>query len=236
MRVPLGGLVIAADETGAAITRVELQLDTCIHWLEIALEHLASARSAHNALATSKSDDVGALLDSEFKASVQAAVASATFFEALYAATLDRLPTKPKAQNPAKRRQSRHIRVAEQLRMAFGLRKHGTASLRSALKVIYTARDEAVHPSAQFSDPVLHGQLQIGVERRFVMFDYDGALQLVRAALAFSKILPSRDLRGRPKAMQDFGAYLLEVCGPLYKAWEETYGALLDATPDEHLA
>jgi hypothetical protein len=63
------------------------------------------------------------------------------------------------------------------------------------------------------------------------MFSYGSALQLVRAALAFSKILPSRDMSRRPKAMQDFAAYLLEICGPLYAAWEKTYGTLLDEAP-----
>jgi len=216
------------------VARVELQLDTCVHWLEIALEHLAVARSARNALVEAKGtgNDVGALLDHEFKSSVQATVAAATFFEALYAATVDRLPTKPKAHIPGKRqRQSRYIRVAEQLRMSFGLRKQGTANLRSVLSQIYRFRDEAVHPSATFGEPVLHPQLQVGVERRFVMFGYDSALQLVRAALAFSKILPSRDMSRKPKAMQELGAYLLQVCAPLYMAWEETYGALLDEAP-----
>lgn len=235
MRIPAGGLVVATDEPGVKITRVELQLDTCVHWLEIALEHLAAARSAHTALVAAKAtvNDVGALLDREFKCSVQAAVAAATFFEALYAATLDRHPTKPKPHIPNKRqRQSRYSRVAEQLRMSFGLKKHGTANLRSVLSQIYRFRDEAVHPSATFGEPVLHPQLQVGVERRFVMFGYEGALQLVRAALAFSKILPSRDMSRQPKAMQKFGAYLLQVCEPLYSAWEETYGALLDVAPD----
>jgi hypothetical protein len=230
IRIPPGGLVIADDEPRMTITRVELQLDTCIHWLEIALEHLAAAKSAHDALVAAKGsgNDFGALLDREFKSSVQAAVAAATFFEALYAATLDRLPTKPKAHIPGNRRQSRYSRVTEQLRMSFGLRKHGTANLRSVLRQIYSFRDEAVHPSAKFEQPLLHPQLQVGVERRFVMFNYNGALQLVRAALAFSKILPSRDMSRRSKAMQDLGAYLLQVCAPLYTAWEETYGALLD--------
>ncbi len=190
MRIPPGGMVIEGSR--AEITRVELQLNSCAHWLEIALEHLAAAKSAHDALVAAKGsgNDFGALLDREFKSSLQAAVAAATFFEALYAATLDRLPTKPKAHIPGKRRQSRYSRVTEQLRMSFGLRKHGTANLRLVLRQIYSFRDEAVHPSAKFEQPVLHPQLQVGVERRFVMFNYDGALQLVRAALAFSKILP----------------------------------------------
>jgi hypothetical protein len=239
MRIPPGGLVISLDKPGMQVTRVELQLDTCVHWLEIALEHLAAARMAHNALSKpdTTQNELGTLLDREFKSSVQAAMAAATFFEALYAATLDRNPTKPMPHVPGKRRPSpRYARVTEQLRRSFGLRKQGTANLRSVLAVVYEFRDEAVHPSATFSEPVLHPQLHVGVERRFVKFGYDSARQLVRAALAFSKILPSRDMRRRPKSMQELGGYLLQVCAPLYRTWKETYGALLDDEPSQRAA
>ena len=168
------------------------------------------------------------MLDREFKSSMQAAVAAATFFEALYAATLDRMPTKPKPYVPGQRASSRYSRVTEQLRMSFGLRKQGTDNLRSVLRVIYSVRDEAIHPSAKFAEPLLHPQLQVGVERRFVTFGYDTAFQMVRGALAFSKILPSRDMSKKPKPMQELGKYLLEVCAPLYIIWRDTYGALLD--------
>jgi hypothetical protein len=232
MRIPPGGLVIG--ESSAEIRRIELQLDSCVHWLEIALEHLAAAKSAHNAIAEAAANatDFSGLLDREFKSSVQAAVAAATFFEALYAATLDRVPKLPTPSTTGKRRRApRYARIAEQLRVSFGLKKNGTASLRRVLRHIYEFRDEAVHPAAAFGEPVLHPQLQVGVERRFAMFEYENVLQIVRAALAFSKILPSRDMSQRPQAMQELGAYLLEVCDPLYVAWEENYGALLDEAP-----
>jgi hypothetical protein len=234
MRIPVGGLVIRTngDAPGMEITRVELQLDTCVHWLEIARENLTAARSAHQALLEAKANggaDLGELLDREFKASVQASVAAATFFEALHAAALERAPTRPTPPDPNRRqRQSRYVHVSEQLRRCFGLQKQGTANLRSVLREIYRFRDEAVHPSTAFGEPVLHPQLQVGVERRFVMFSFASARELVRAALAFSKILASRDLTRRPKAVQEFAAYLLTVCTPLYIEWEQSYGALCD--------
>jgi hypothetical protein len=93
---------------------------------------------------------------------------------------------------------------------------------------VYRFRDEAVHPSATFSEPVMHPELGVGVERRFVMFGYESARQLVRAALAFSKILTIRDLTRRSKPIQDFAAYLRTVCEPLYPHWEKEFGQLLD--------
>jgi hypothetical protein len=231
MRIPPGGLVLDL-RAGMRIETVELQLDTCIHWLEIALEHLASAVAANQELVAARpgNAELGAVLDREFKASVQAAVAAATFFEALHAATMDRCP--PPVLRPSvapKKRPTRYATVAEQLRRSFGLRKQGTANLRSVLVEVYRFRDQAVHPTAAFTAPVLHPQLNVGVEHRFVMFCASSAQQLVRAALAFSKILPSRDLSKRPKEIQEFGAYLLNVCEPLYIKWEQLYGPLLDA-------
>ena len=75
----------------------------------------------------------------------------------------------------------------------------------------------------------MHPELGVGVERRFLMFGYGSARQLVRAALAFSKILASRDLTRRPKPIQEFAAYLLAVCEPLYPLWEKEFGQLLDS-------
>lgn len=234
LRIPTGGLLITTAQDNAPtmeVKAVELQLDTCVHWLEIALEHLANAKSAHEALcaAPASSPDLGSLLDREFKASVQAAFSAATFFEALYAATVERNPPKhPVTPRNPEKRPTRYAVVTEQLRRSFGLKKQGTAHLRSVLREVYRFRDQAVHPSATFSEPVLHPDLHVGVERRFVMFCASNVQQLVRAALAFSKMLSSRDLTRQPKDIQDLASYLLEVCSSLYIQWERTYGPLFD--------
>jgi len=232
-RIPVGGLVIGMGPDGrpTGSATLELQLDTCIHWLEIAVEHLSRAKEIRDELLRQQASGTTNFiaLDREFKACVQASVAAATFFEALYAAVLERVPTKPSVKG-AKRdqRPARYAVVTEALRQAFGLRKQGTANLRGVLKEVYRFRDEAVHPSAKFSEPIAHPELGVGVERRFVMFSFDSARQLVRAALAFSKILASRDLSSRPKPIQDFAAYLLTVCEPLYVSWEPSFGPLFD--------
>lgn len=170
LRIPPGGLVIHTGSDGGPrmeVAAVELQLDTCIHWLEIAIEHVAAAKIAHDALQPPhpKEANVAQLLDREFKSAVQAAVAAATFFEALYAATVEREPTKPAAFiGRVRKKAARYAQVTEQLRRSFGLRKQGTANLRSVLSEVYRFRAEAVHPSAAFSRPVLHPQLNVGVE------------------------------------------------------------------------
>lgn len=236
LRFPPGGLIVhTRGDMRLEVAKLELQLDTCVHWLEIAIDSLDRAQAAHQlsthsvSTTPSGSDDP---MDREFKASLEATIASATFFEALHAAVLERLP---KAMIPTTarkaRRSPRYARVTEVLRRGFGLRKQGTANLRSVLKEIYRFRDQAVHPTAAFSEPILHPQLLVGVERRFVMFSFASARQLVRAALAFSKILPSRDLSKQPKDIQEFAQYLVAVCDPLYARWQSVYGELLDTLP-----
>ncbi len=160
---------------------------------------------------------------------MQAAVAAATFFEALYAATREYVRPPPRrARSEPCKRTARYKQVAEQLRRAFGLRKHGSANLRQVLGEVYRFRDAAVHPSAGFTAPVSHPTLGVLVEPRFVMFGFESARLLVRAALAFCKILPSRDMRRCCKGMQELGQSLLQLGEPLYAKWEQEHGPLLD--------
>ena len=235
LRIPAGGVVIQSIDGGAPtmeVRAVELQLDVCVHWLEIAFDQLLAAEQAHCATIESARTRLDGQydMDREFKCSLQAIVAAATFFEAVYAAVKERDPVKQSAPKGSERRRiARFAIVTEQLRRSFGLRKRGTANLRGVLREVYRFRDEAVHPSARFTQPVQHPDLPFGVERRFVMFSASSARQIVRAAIAFSKILPSRDLSRRPKGVQEFGGYLLQTSAPLHDAWEEKFGPLLDA-------
>jgi hypothetical protein len=215
--------------------QLELQLDTSIHWLEIAMEHLLEASRLHKNLLSSKANESinSSELDQEFKSCVQATVAAATFFEALYTAVLERLPSKPMVKGSNRnQRPARYAIVTEALRQAFGLKKQGTSNLRAVLKEIYRFRDEAVHPSSKFSAPVHRAEFGVWVERRFVMFSYGNARQIVRAALAFSKMLTSRDLSRRPKDIQAFSSYLANVCDPLCQQWEHSFGPLFEQLQD----
>ncbi len=62
------------------------------------------------------------------------------------------------------------------------------------------------------------------------MFSYPNAHLLVRAALAYCKILPTIGTKNGPKEVQEFAQYLLTAGQPCFLLWEQTYGPLLDAT------
>lgn len=234
LRIPAGGLMMRIGEDGtlsAELTTLHVQLNTCTDWLEIAVDHLNAAGAAHDELiATQRAGrDFGELLRREFKSGMQAVVAAATFFEALHAATRERLPSSRNAPcATGKQQAARSAYVTEQLKRAFSLKTHGTKNLRSVLTEIYRFRDKAVHPSAEFEPPEIHPDIGIAVERRFIMFGYSNARLLVRAALAYCKILPSRDISKLPKEIRELARYLLTTGEPLFQAWEAQYGPLLD--------
>ena len=80
------------------------------------------------------------------------------------------------------KRTSRYSQVTEVLRRAFHLKPKGTAALRQNLKEIYSLRDLAVHPSGKIEAPILHPELDAGVEWRFAYFRAHNAELVVNAA------------------------------------------------------
>ena len=234
IRIPVGGLTIGFDERGqfgAQLKEVHLQLNTCTDWLEIALDHLHTAHSSHAELLKQHAGngDLASSMQQEFKSSMQACVASATFFEALYALARDCMPPRrlaPKSKGRAPSSRADH--VTEQLKRSFGLRQKGTSNLRSVLVEIYRFRDEAVHPAASFGPPARHPALGLVVERRFAMYTASNAHLLVRAALAYCEILPTVAGKQGPKEGRNLCNYLLNSGSPLFAAWRAQYGKLRD--------
>jgi hypothetical protein len=234
LRIPSGGLVLSVSEEGrlsAELKELHLKQDTCVDWLEVALGHLREAERSHHGLMTAqdRGEGVADFMRREFLAAMQACVAAATFFEALYAATRECLPQSRNAPRPGgRRRRARSANVAEQLRRAFGLKTKGAASLREALSEVYRFRDEAVHPPAAFGPPAVHPDLGTLVERRYAMFTSANACQAVRRALAFCEILPLIAQTQGPKEIQPLAHYLLESAAPLFTSWRRAYGILRD--------
>ncbi|WP_458232259.1 hypothetical protein [Roseateles sp. P5_E8] len=229
----LVGLRIEVDDNGELnlkIPALNLRLDTSVHWLEIAMDHLAAAKAADAALVTAHSEGKGlGDLQPTFKASMQAIVASATFFEAIYAAARDRMPAGRQAPLSADGSGARRSRqVTEQLKRAFGLKPEKVTQLAGLLTDLYRLRDEAVHPSSSFSPSVVHPQFGVLVERRFATYTYPHALFSVRVACAYCKVLAIIGKKDGPKEVHELAQCMLDAGEPLFQAWEESYGPLLD--------
>jgi hypothetical protein len=233
LRIPSGGLKfgLQGGEPSFEVTEIEVQLNTSTEWLDIAFEHLHEAHKSHSLLlaAYEGNQDISTPLHSEFRSAMQACVAAATFFEALYAVARNTLPAERNApRTPGPRGSSRFAQVAEQLKRSFGLKQAGARNLRSVLSEVYRFRDEAVHPSAAFGAPVLHGDLGIAVEPRFAMYTAANAQHIVRGALAYCEILPMIAQKQGPRETEDLAKYLLASGEPLFKAWRSAYGDLRD--------
>jgi hypothetical protein len=187
--VPAGGLTLGMDDHGNVTGNLTLHVrfDVCPTWSELALRHLEDAkakRAAREAAwAGSNEEHKAATLEREFEASMQAIMAATIAIDAFYAIiqTHVQLPTSLINQWRTKRT-SRYSQVTEVLRRAFQLKPKGTAALRQNLKEIYRLRDLAVHPSGKIEAPILHPEINVGVEWRFAYFRAHNAELVVNAA------------------------------------------------------
>jgi hypothetical protein len=187
--IPAGGLSFSLGPDGkrASSLALHVHFDVCPTWCKLAMGHLASAREFRTervaAWAGADEDEKGRTLEREFEASMQATMAAAIALDALYSVikTHVHLPSSMMEQWRIKRT-SRYSQLTEVLRRGFHLKAKGTQTLRKLLKDIYRFRDLAVHPSGKIEAPLLHPDLQVGVEWRFAYFQAANAEALVNAA------------------------------------------------------
>lgn len=124
-------------------------------------------------------------LEAEFESSMQAIMAAAIAWDAVYSVLRQHVEIPPAmVERWRKGRTARYSQVAEVVQRAFALNAEGAAALRANLKEIYRYRDLAVHPSGKLRAALLHPELNVGVEWRFVYFRASNAELAVSAAAA----------------------------------------------------
>lgn len=168
---------------------LHVRFDVCPTWIQIAKRHLDAALIAKaNRDAIWKGTDEAAKADAlevEFEASMQAIMAAAISWDAFYAVLREHVTIPPSTLEKWRNgRTARYTQVAEVTRQAFGLTQKGASMLRGNLKQIYRYRDLAVHPSGKIEAPLLHPELNLGMEWRFVYFRAHNAELAVMAAAA----------------------------------------------------
>lgn len=203
--IPPGGLTLRIDKnrrTTGTLTP-HLHFDVTTTWLELAVRHLAEARQQQTAraIAWSQNGDPDAkakTLEAEFEASMQAIMAAAIALDAFYAVIQENVALPNSLfDNWRKNRTARYKQVSEVMRVAFSVNSNDAArSLCRDVEQIYKLRDRAVHPSGKLSAPVLHPELQVWVEWRFVSFRYQSAAAVVEASL---RVLRELATAGKPK-------------------------------------
>jgi hypothetical protein len=233
LQIPVGGLKISFTPKGdlKMTARVEVLQVMTPHWLGIAVDHLDVAKKHHETLIgaiAAKSDAaIGTNLERDFLESMQASVAAAIAFDALYASVKEyvSLPD-DMLMTWQKNRTARYKQVLEVLRRGFCLRNHEVQNLCSALKLAFEARDLAVHPKGNFSTPILHPDLGHYTEWRFVQFRYETAHTIVRAALAFTRELTSKGLQSASNGLVTLSQGIYANLDCLLLRWEERHGKL----------
>ena len=124
-------------------------------------------------------------LEAEFESSMQAITSAAIAWDAFYSILLQNVKVPQSIiEKWRSGRTARYSQVAEIVRRAFSLNPKNAAILRANLKEIYRFRDIAVHPSGKIKAALLHPELNIGVEWRFVYFRATNAELAVSAAAA----------------------------------------------------
>jgi hypothetical protein len=190
MAVGVPNLTITMDEDGALKTdlTIHVRFDVGPTWLELARKHAVDAKARHAECieAWSGTDEPAkaAALEREFEASMQAIMAAAIAFDALYDAVrkISAIPQTLVGQWKANKT-ARYKQIAETLKIAFGLNGKQLEALRGSLQQLYKLRDLAVHPSGELDAPILHPELHVGVEWRFAYFRSFNAQVLVTDAI-----------------------------------------------------
>ena len=226
--VPPGGLTIGIGANGSSTSNVILHVrfDVCPTWTELALRHLDDAKARRTAReiawAGTNEEDKAASLEREFEASMQAVMAAAIALDAFYSLMQTHVQLPPSLVTRWRtKRTARYSQVTEILRRAFHLKPEGTAVLRQNLKEIYRLRDLAVHPSGKIEAPILHPEINVGVEWRFAYFRAHNAELIVNAA---TRILWDLAHGGKPKdsKIQEYMAALRQRLAELFPTGHPT--------------
>lgn len=181
LRIPAGGLVLRVGSGGLQLDPVvpELALEMWPHWFEIALRHASAARESHAqflAARDSQSPTIGRHLDEELQSSIQTITSMAFAVDAFYGSLVEQIKLPPSTKAAwTQNKTPRHARVVEAIRIGSVLRNDQVRSLKRGLSSLFRFRDWAVHPPADFRHPLLHPDLQVGVDQRFLAFSSPNA-------------------------------------------------------------
>jgi hypothetical protein len=231
--IPDGGLVLEIGPDGepkmSSLT-FHLLVDVCPHWLGIALDHLETAEIHHEevmaALKTTDDNRLGAALETEFRCCMQSITASAIAVDAFYASVKQQIDLPEELTRTwREKRTARHKQIAEVLRRAFRLSREGGRALPKSLEQLFHYRDQAAHPSAKLQPTLLHPDLNLQTEWRFVYYRLHNAKTLAQLALAVVAQLV-RKPRVKYTKLVEYCTGAVDRVEPLVVRWESLYGEL----------
>lgn len=239
--IPSGGLTLKLDEQGGISVdpiKLHVHYDVCPSWLEIAFKHLLEAEEQNKeviaAWRTPDDHQLARALEAEFESGMQAIMSGAIAIDAFYAAVKDKISLpEDLTKSWSKNKTARHKQIAEVMRRAFVIDKNTFHQVRNYLNKIMSLRDMAVHPLGKIDEPILHPELNLGMEWRFVTFRYLNAKAVLGVCLSIidQLILCPHDkfehLKGYCKGLEP-------RISPLVKCWEDKFGELYKRTDENN--
>jgi hypothetical protein len=206
---------------------LHVRFDVCPSWIQVAIRHLEDAKLAQvrrdEAWPGSDEDAKARALEAEFEASMQAIMAAAIAWDAAYAILREHVSIPPAMLNKWRTGRTAHYtQVAETVRRAFSLKPKGASLLRANLKALYSYRNMAVHPSGKIAVPLLHPELDVGMEWRFIYFRARNAEMAVLGAAGMLWDLATNG-RGKDAKITEYQKGLLHACRRYFQAVSRSY-------------
>ena len=191
-----------------------VSVDTSRFWLQIALQNLLECESEHKTLMQFRDRDHPAAaqaLEREFLSGMQSTVACAAALEAFCLMARDRAGITEKWKPPA------YKRVVETMVRLFAVNENFSDDTEDSLRQLFRYRNDAMHPSGEYSAPVRHPDLDAATEWRFVFFRFTNANKAVAFTLYLVGQLVHAANDGFPK--------LIEYCSSITAGVESTLDA-----------
>jgi hypothetical protein len=191
LRIPVGALVLPLDGSPPPPVRVEVSLDMTPMWVDVALDQALVARRSREQLLRlvgTKDEAVHDALRAECTAAMLSLAGSAFALDALYESLLERAVLPPGTRERwAEKGTKRSRRIGETVRLALKPRLTNAESKEAAknLSKLFQFRDWAVHPPADFREPLMHPVLNSGVEWRYVAYTFDNCRNALSFMLAY---------------------------------------------------
>jgi len=231
MNIHPGGLESRIDELGneKLVLIPQISYEVCHTWLYISVEHLIEAdkHRSKRVVAWEGGDEHAkkSTLLREFNSSMQAIVAMAITFESLYSSLLIRNPLDSELLDKWKNGKtgiSRYAKVAEVIKRSFPVKNEEMKKLRTNLEELFRFRNMAVHPSSELQDPIIHAELNVGVEPKFARYTAQNAHVLIGIGINTICELGNRKIKN-PR-IKEYSEKLMEQFQPSIELWKSHYG------------
>lgn len=212
----LSNLSLTIGEDGqvtAAPVEVQLSWDIWPLWLRVAIEHEATAAMSRAELLSADGPENderrAALLEDETRAGMVTVTAAAFTLEAMALSAASKAGVSGVGSES-----TAATRVAEVLKQTFEIKPDLFMTWRDQVKMLFKARNEAVHADAGFHDPLPHPALRAGVVRPAHVYRLENARGAVEIALWTALTLS-------PAPRPRLGRKFREATAPWAKAAED---------------